>query len=89
MCYVGDRLPLGAPALMMSPQEAELGIIKMDLVKKRDEKYKMSTDGLKKSRASLMMPESMNRMADYWKHAGKGFAIDIEDAQIKTTAPFP
>ncbi|KAL1824110.1 hypothetical protein ACET3Z_010888 [Daucus carota] len=85
----GDRLPLGAPALMMSPQEAELGIIKIDLVKKRDDKYKMSTDALKKSRASLVLPESMNRMADYWKHAGKGFAMDVEETQMKTTAPFP
>ena len=86
---IGDRLPLGAPALMMSPQEAELGIIKIDLVKKRDDKYKMSTDALKKSRASLVQPESMNRMADYWKHSGKGFAIDVEETQMKTTAPFP
>lgn len=80
---------MGAPALMMSPQEAELGIIKIDLVKKRDDKYKMSTDALKKSRASLVLPESMNRMADYWKHAGKGFAMDVEETQMKTTAPFP
>lgn len=81
---------MGAPALMMSPQEVKLGIIDPKLVQKRDEKYKMSTDDLKISRVDLIVePESINRMADYWKHAGKGFAIDIEDTEMKKFTLFP
>lgn len=87
----GDRLPLGAPALMMSPQELKLGMVELDLVQKRDVKYKMSTDELKKSRADhLVVPESINPTADHWKNSGKGFAIDIEETEMKLTAPnFP
>lgn len=81
---------MGAPALMMSPQELKLGMVELDLVQKRDVKYKMSTDELKKSRVDLVVPESINPMADHWKNSGKGFAIDIEETEMKLTAPnFP
>ncbi|XLS96446.1 hypothetical protein HN51_039181 [Arachis hypogaea] len=32
----GDRFPLGAPALMMSPQGVKLGLVRPDLVHQRD-----------------------------------------------------
>ncbi|KAM7524926.1 hypothetical protein LguiA_014828 [Lonicera macranthoides] len=38
----GDRLPLGAPALMVSPQAEKMGKAKPELVHKRDQKYKIS-----------------------------------------------
>ncbi|CAK9182517.1 unnamed protein product [Ilex paraguariensis] len=85
----GDRLPMGAPALMMSPQPVNWGIITPDLVKKRDEKYNISSDNLKISRVEIPEPEWINPNADYWKQDGKGFAIDIEPTEMKTGAPFP
>ncbi|KAA8515032.1 hypothetical protein F0562_018181 [Nyssa sinensis] len=86
---IGDRLPLGAPALMMSPQEENLGILKPELVQKRDQKYKTSTENLKNARTSIAVSESINPRADHWKQTGKGFAIDIEQTEMKTRAPFP
>ncbi|XP_071715142.1 oil body-associated protein 2A-like [Rutidosis leptorrhynchoides] len=80
----GDRLPLGAPALMMSPQVVNMGVIKPELVLFRDNKYKISSEELKKTRANIPESKPGNaRVADYWMHTGKGFAIDIEEAEMK------
>lgn len=85
----GDRLPLGAPALMMSPQAVNLGMVKPELLQRRDDKYNISSDALKKSRLEIPEPEWLNPNADYWKNSGKGFAIDIEQTEMKTRASFP
>lgn len=80
---------MGAPALMMSPQAVNLGIVKPELLQRRDDKYNISSDSLKKSRLEIPEPEWLNPNADYWKNSGKGFAIDIEQTEMKTRAPFP
>ncbi|KAM7266771.1 hypothetical protein ACFE04_008937 [Oxalis oulophora] len=86
----GDTLPLGPPALMMSPQAASLSIIKPELVKKRDDKYNLSTEALKAARReAITEPERINPQADYWKQHGICFAIDIEKTELKKRAPFP
>lgn len=85
----GDRLPLGAPALMMSPQAVNLGMVRSDLVQKRDDKYNISTDALKQSRVEIDEPEWISPQADYWKQHAKGFAVDIQSIEMKKRAPFP
>ncbi|KAH9749191.1 oil body-associated protein 2A [Citrus sinensis] len=85
----GDRLPLGAPALMMSPQAVNLGMVRPDLVQKRDDKYNISTDALKQSRVEIDEPEWISPQADYWKQHAKGFAVDIQSSEMKKRAPFP
>ncbi|KAI3680852.1 hypothetical protein L6452_35629 [Arctium lappa] len=81
----GDPLPLGAPALMMSPQLVNMGVIKPELVKLRDNKYKISTDELRASRANIPVSKPGNaRASDYWMQTGKGFAVDIEPAEMKS-----
>lgn len=85
----GDRLPLGAPALMMSPQGVALGKVKEELVEKRDQKYNISREALEEKRVEIAEPEWINPQADYWKQNGKGFAIDIRPAEMKLRAPFP
>ncbi|KAK7412506.1 hypothetical protein VNO78_03970 [Psophocarpus tetragonolobus] len=85
----GDRLPMGAPALMMSPQAASPGLVKAELVEERDGKYNISSESLKRSRLEIEEPEMINPMADYWKQHGKGFVIDIQDTHINLRAPFP
>ncbi|XP_057470607.1 oil body-associated protein 2B-like isoform X2 [Actinidia eriantha] len=85
----GDRLPLGPPALMFSPQP---GMVRPDLVEKRDKKYDISTHALKTSRVEIPEPEWINPWADYWKQhgeAGKGFAVEVQPAEMKKRAPFP
>ncbi|RWR89176.1 oil body-associated protein 2B [Cinnamomum micranthum f. kanehirae] len=86
----GDRLPLGAPALMMSPQGVNRGMVRPELVKKRDDRYKISSEELKASRAQIEEPQCINPSADYWKQSAKGFAIDLKQAEMKNVrAPFP
>ncbi|KAI3926612.1 hypothetical protein MKW98_014259 [Papaver atlanticum] len=85
----GDVLPLGAPSLMMSPQGVPTGMVKPDLVQKRDEKYNISSEDLKKLRLEIAEPEWINPNADIWKKTGKGFAVDIEKTEMKCTVPFP
>ncbi|KAL2457594.1 Protein of unknown function (DUF1264) [Abeliophyllum distichum] len=86
----GDKLPMGPPALMMSPQGVGIGIVDPVLVQKRDEKYNISSDALKTARVEIAEPEWLNPQADYWKqHKDKGFCIDVETTEMKTRAPFP
>ncbi|KAM3361982.1 oil body-associated protein 2A [Capsicum galapagoense] len=86
----GDRLPLGVPALMMSPQGVNLGMVAPELVKKRDESYGISSKDLEEKRVDIAGPETtMNPYANYWMQTGKGFAIDVELTDMKKTAPFP
>ncbi|KAK3023495.1 hypothetical protein RJ639_045082 [Escallonia herrerae] len=85
----GDRLPLGPPALMMSPQPVNLGMVKPGLIQKRDDKYNISSEALKTARAEIAEPEWINPQADYWKQHGKGFTIDVEPTEMKKRAPFP
>ena len=85
----GDRLPLGAPALMMSPQAVNLGMVKAEILRRRDDKYNISSDALKESRVEIEEPEWINPVADYWKQAEKGFAIDIEPTDMTLRAAFP
>ncbi|MCL7044925.1 hypothetical protein MKW94_015157 [Papaver nudicaule] len=85
----GDVLPLGAPSLMMSPQGVPTGMVKPDLLQKRDEKYNISSEDLKKLRVEIAEPEWINPNADIWKKTGKGFAVDVEKTEMKCTVPFP
>ncbi|KAL9662213.1 hypothetical protein QQ045_027045 [Rhodiola kirilowii] len=85
----GDRLPLGAPSLMMSPQAVDISQVERAMIERRDDKYNISTDALKQGRVEMAEPEWINPNADYWKQAGKGFAIHVEQAQMKTLAQFP
>lgn len=86
----GDRLPLGAPALMMSPQGVNRGMVRPDLIRKRDEKYKVCSEELRTSRAEIEEPICMSPQADYWKQSAKGFAIDVRQTDMKNVrAPYP
>ncbi|GMY37782.1 oil body-associated protein 2C-like [Fagus crenata] len=85
----GDKLPLGAPSLMMSPQAVNLGQVSPELVHRRDNKYNISTEALRASSVEIAEPEWLNPQADYWKQHGKGFAIDIKSTDMKLRAPFP
>nr|GMD08303.1 oil body-associated protein 2C [Ipomoea batatas] len=79
----GDKLPIGLPSLMMSPQAVNPGIVKPELVEKRDNKYNISTNSLKESRVEIAEPEWINPQADYWKQHAKGFIVDVEQTEMK------
>ncbi|CAA0827540.1 Protein of unknown function (DUF1264 [Striga hermonthica] len=85
----GDVLPVGPPTLMMSPQAAYPGTVSLELVKKRDDKYNLSSETMKVSRVEIAEPEWINPQADYWKQHGKGFKVDFENAEMKKMTPFP
>ncbi|KAL0300639.1 UNVERIFIED_CONTAM: Oil body-associated protein 2A [Sesamum radiatum] len=85
----GDKLPMGPPVLMMSPQPVNLGMVNPDLIVKRDDKYNISSEALKNARIEIPEPEWINPQADYWKQHGVGFFIDVETTEMKKTVPFP
>ncbi|KAL0398412.1 UNVERIFIED_CONTAM: Oil body-associated protein 2A [Sesamum radiatum] len=85
----GDRLPLGAPALMMSPQGVNMGMINPELIEKRDLKHKISSDELRKTRTDIPVPEPTSPYPNYWMQTGKGFAIDVQSTEMKSRTPFP
>ena len=68
---------------MMSPQAVNLGHIRPDLVQKRDDKYGINSEALKKKRMELAEPEWINPQADYWKQHGKCFKVEIEPTEMK------
>ncbi|XP_006644704.1 oil body-associated protein 2A-like [Oryza brachyantha] len=86
----GDRLPLGAPALMVSPQDEPAGAVLPDLVRKRDNRYGYSTKDLRAERANVQVPAGARPgQADYWLCHRKGFAVDVVPHEMKRHAPFP
>ena len=74
---------------MMSPQSTDLGVVKPELVKKRDDKYNISTDAIRGSRIDITGPERLNTMADYWRDHKKCLAIEVESAEMKKMTIFP
>ncbi|KAL7590844.1 oil body-associated protein 2A [Lactuca sativa] len=85
----GDKLPIGPPSLMMSPQEEEIAKVKPELVEKRDDKYNISTAAIRGSRTDIMGLGKLNPMADYWREHKKCFGIDVESAEMKKLTTFP
>uniref|UniRef100_A0A0D9V5M3 Uncharacterized protein n=1 Tax=Leersia perrieri TaxID=77586 RepID=A0A0D9V5M3_9ORYZ len=86
----GDRLPIGPPALMVSPQDDPAADVRPDLVRNRDDKYRYSTAELRAARADVAVPaEARPGQADYWLRHRKGFAVDVVPHEMKCHAPFP
>lgn len=86
----GDRLPMGAPALMMSPQADPAAVVRPSLVRHRDDKYGFSTDELRAARVDVQAPPDEHPgLADYWLKHRKGFAVDVVPHEMKCHAPFP
>jgi len=85
----GDRLPLGVPALMMSPQGENWGQIKEDLVMKRDKKYKISTKEKAESRVEIEGPEKIDPLADHWRKNGKGWVVEAKEVDMILNAGSP
>ncbi|XP_057537372.1 oil body-associated protein 2A-like [Amaranthus tricolor] len=85
----GDLLPVGEPALMMSPQGEVEGMVKAPLLQQRDQKYGISSIKLSDLRVDITGPTFINPNADYWKKHGKGFAIDVITSEMKKVTPFP
>ncbi|GAB4827130.1 hypothetical protein Ancab_034018 [Ancistrocladus abbreviatus] len=85
----GDLLPVGEPALMVSSQGSNMGLVSPDLIRKRDNKYSILSDAFRESRVEIPEPEWINPLADYWRQHGKGFSIQVEATDVKLRAPFP
>ncbi|GJZ35809.1 oil body-associated protein 2A-like protein [Tanacetum coccineum] len=85
----GDKLPIGPPSLMLSPQDEVQCRVNPELVKKRDDKYNISTDAIRGSRTDIMGPQRLHPMADYWREHKKCHAIDVESTEMKKITAFP
>ncbi|KAL3739791.1 hypothetical protein ACJRO7_021111 [Eucalyptus globulus] len=85
----GDKLPIGAPVLMTSPQSSGWGLLKPDVVMKRDDRCGVRADQLKATREDIKEPERHHPRADHWTRNGMGFAVDVVYAEMKRVVPFP
>jgi hypothetical protein len=67
---------------MVSPQAADPGRARADLVRRRDKRYGVDTSagGIKADRVEMDEPEWINPNVDYWWQHGKGFAVDVVPA---------
>ncbi|ONM38120.1 Oil body-associated protein 2A [Zea mays] len=64
--------------------------VRPDLVRKRDDRYGLSTEELRAARADVEAPaEEHPGQADYWLRHRKGFAVDVVPHEMKRHAPFP
>ncbi|THU45975.1 hypothetical protein C4D60_Mb09t00050 [Musa balbisiana] len=52
----------------------------------RDDKYKVSSEGIKESRKEMAEPLRVNTNADYWRLHGKGFAVDVVQTDMQAPA---
>ncbi|KAL8214113.1 hypothetical protein R6Q57_003562 [Mikania cordata] len=73
---------------MMSPQLEGVGVVKPELVKRRDDNYQISKDDLKKSRIEIPKPEWINPTADHWRQHNKCFEVDVERTEMKIKANY-
>ena len=74
---------------MLSPQDEVQCRVKPELVKKRDDKYNISTDAIRGSRTDIMGPQRLHPMADYWREHKKCHAIDVENTVMDKITMFP
>lgn len=74
----GDPLPLGPPQLMMA--FIEDGQVTRELVRQRDDYYKIDSQDKKKQRADIPEPK-VAEGADAWARSGK--AVQVTTKEIK------
>lgn len=76
----GDRLPLGVPQLMMA--FVQDGQVHEDLVRQRDEYYKISSAEKKRLRADIEASKD-NKGADAWSKSGKAVQLITTESKMK------
>jgi len=76
-----DDLPLGIPQLMMGFTAD--GQVNENLLKKRDEKYKISAENKRQQRADIPALEK-DPMSDHWMKSGKGIQFEIKESKMRT-----
>jgi hypothetical protein len=78
----GDPLPLGVPQLMMAFLED--GQVNADLLRQRDEYYKISSQEKKRLRADIEVPKD-TKGADAWSKSGKAVQLTTTESKMKLT----
>lgn len=86
----GDRLPLGPPALMMSPQAPEIARIPDNMVQARDKYYGFSTAEEAEARTTVTGPEEgIHPLSDNWKNTKMGWATEVNEVPLKLPSGHP
>ena len=76
----GDPLPLGVPQLMMA--FVEDGQASEELVRQRNDYYKISAEEKQRLRADIPEPKS-NNGADAWRRSGKAVQLTTSESKMK------
>ncbi|CAI7867702.1 unnamed protein product [Closterium sp. NIES-54] len=84
----GDPLPLGPPALMVSPQDHPLGRVPRVLVEERDASLGIEMGEKREQRAALVDKEwaatGKDRAADWWMESGKGWVTEMRAVELES-----
>ncbi|CAI5475357.1 unnamed protein product [Closterium sp. Yama58-4] len=84
----GDPLPLGPPALMLSPQDHPLGRVSRALVEQRDASLGIETGEKREQRGALVDKEwattVKDRTADWWMESGKGWVTEMRATELES-----
>jgi hypothetical protein len=78
----GDPLPLGVPQLMMA--FIQDGQLNEELVRQRDEYYKISFEEKKRLRADIEDPKD-TKGADAWSKSGRAVQLTTSESKMKLT----
>jgi len=78
----GDPLPLGVPQLMMA--FIQDGQLNEDLLRQRDEHYKVSSEEKKRLRADIEYTKD-TKGADAWSKSGKAVQLTTSESKMKLT----
>ncbi|KVI00930.1 Protein of unknown function DUF1264 [Cynara cardunculus var. scolymus] len=70
---------------LQQEQAAEDGVVNLQIARERDESYNLSREDLMRSRIEIPEPEWINPTADYWRQHKKGFKIDVESTEMRTS----
>lgn len=73
-------MPLGVPQLMMAFLQD--GQVNEDLVRQRDDYYKISSEEKRRLRADIEAPKE-NKGADVWSKSGKAVQLTTSESKVK------
>jgi len=76
----GDKLPVGAPKVMMVPIKDDQ--VNWNLIKQRDKDFGLDYKQLQQERKELQYPE-VDPRADAWAKTGKAVYFDVREESIK------
>ncbi|CAM6003948.1 unnamed protein product [Sphagnum balticum] len=85
---IGDSTAIGTTSINDVSTRASTGSNSEEMIKKRDAKYGISTSDSRGAGLTLR-DQLFCTHADYWKHTGNGWAVDLKEVEFKANGSQP